>query len=55
MREIFWLCAGSIALQESPQKYRKRKRAAEPAVEEQDRVQEVIHAILRFNEALEDE
>jgi hypothetical protein len=38
-----------------PPKSRKRKRAAEPAVEEEDRVEEVIHAIARFNEALEDE
>lgn len=38
-----------------PPKSRKRKRAAEPAVEEEDRVEEVIYAIARFNEALEDE
>ena len=33
----------------------KRKRAAEPAVEEEDLVEEVIYAIARFNEALEGE
>jgi len=38
-----------------PPKSRKRKRAAEPAVEEEDRVEEVIYAIARFNETLEDE